>query len=132
VITLLATLLSGAMFHLSQGIDNAWPLAWFAPVPLLWLAYGRARTWQIILAALGAILAGAIYIWQCYSMAPPLILIQVVNMHLTAYDLSAILLACGGPSSSSLKSRRNSAPFPKPSRTSYWPMPSCSSNLAPS
>lgn len=62
MIALLAALLSGAMFYLSQGIDNVWPLGWFAPVPLLWLAYGGARTWQIILAALGAILAGAIYL----------------------------------------------------------------------
>ena len=34
---LLCALLSGAMFYLSQGADDVWWLAWFAPAPLLWL-----------------------------------------------------------------------------------------------
>jgi len=90
VIALLATLLSGAMFYLSQGIDNVWPLAWFAPVPLLWLAYGRTRIWQIILATLGAILAGAIYVWQCYSTAPPLLLMQVVVPQAVLFPIAVL------------------------------------------
>ena len=79
MIALLATLLSGAMFYLSQGIDNVWPLAWFASVPLLWLAYGRTPIWQLVLVCATAILAGEIYVWQCYSTLPPLLIIQVVG-----------------------------------------------------
>ncbi len=79
MIALLATLLSGAMFYLSQGINNVWPLAWFAPVPLLWLAYGRTPVWQLVLASAAAMLAGEIYVWQCYSGLPALLILQVVG-----------------------------------------------------
>ena len=41
MITVLAAVLSGVMFYLSQGYDHVWALAWLAPVPLLWLAYGN-------------------------------------------------------------------------------------------
>ena len=70
-----AALVSGALFYLSQGIDNVWPLAWIAPVPVLWLAYGAAPRWQVSLAALAAFAAGQIYLVQCYGGSlPPLLL----------------------------------------------------------
>ncbi len=76
MIAIAAALLSGTMFYLSQGIDNVWPLAWIAPVPVLWLAYGEAPRWQVWLAALTAFAAGQIYLVQCYgSSLPPLLLV---------------------------------------------------------
>ena len=48
MIVLLCAALSGAMFYLSQGLDDVWWLTWFAAVPLLWLAYGPAKRWQLI------------------------------------------------------------------------------------
>ena len=57
MIAVLAALLSGAMFYLSQGFDDVWMLAWFAPAPLLWLAYGKQPTWQVMAARAAAILA---------------------------------------------------------------------------
>ncbi len=68
------------MFYLSQGLNNVWALAWFAPAPLLWLAYSKAPTWQIALASLSAILVGDIYALQCYGrLLPPLIYLQVIG-----------------------------------------------------
>jgi len=72
---LLVVLLSGIMFYLSQGLADVWVLAWFAPVPLLWLAYGTAPRWQVFLASLAAFAAGQIYLLQCYwGRIPPSII----------------------------------------------------------
>lgn len=35
MIAILASLLSGTMFYLSQGLNYVWTLAWIAPAPLL-------------------------------------------------------------------------------------------------
>jgi len=71
MITLLAAALSGIMLYLSQGFDNAWALAWFAPVPLLWLAYGKTATWRVMAATAIATLASVGYVLQL-SYIPPL------------------------------------------------------------
>jgi apolipoprotein N-acyltransferase len=72
---LLAALLSGIMFYLSQGLADVWALAWFAPAPLLWLAYGDTRRWEALLASLAAFAAGQIYLVQCYwGRIPPSII----------------------------------------------------------
>jgi apolipoprotein N-acyltransferase len=65
---LLCAVLSGAMFYLSQGLDDVWVLAWIAPLPLLWLAYGPAPRWQLFTAALAAFAMGQIYFLQSYGL----------------------------------------------------------------
>lgn len=91
---LLAALLSGAMFYFSQGLADIWPLAWFAPLPLLWLAYGRAPTWQLAIASAMAILAGSAYALQCYAVLPVLIIVAVVAPQVVLFPL-AVMLARG-------------------------------------
>ena len=66
MIALLAALLSGAMFYLSQGLSNVWALAWIAPGPLLWLTYTDTARWKVLAASLAAFAAGQIYLLQCY------------------------------------------------------------------
>lgn len=79
-----AALISGVMFYLSQGLSDVWALAWLAPAPLLWLAYGDTPRWQLLLASLAAFAAGQIYLVQCYwrlippSIVAPLVLILCV------------------------------------------------------
>jgi len=68
MILLLCTVLSGAMFYLSQGADNVWWLAWFAPVPLLWLAYGQTRPRLVFAAAIAADAMSQIYAVQAYGL----------------------------------------------------------------
>lgn len=76
MITLLAAVLSGIMFYLAQGYDHVWALVWLAPVPLLWLAYGDTRTWQVIGASAVALLGGAGYLLQSpyLHLIPPLVI----------------------------------------------------------
>lgn len=87
----LAALLSGAMFYLSQGLNNIWALAWVAPVPLLWLAYGKTATWQVALATVVALCAGAIYALQCYSTIPPWIILEVVGPQIVLFPVAVVL-----------------------------------------
>ena len=69
MIILLCATLSGAMFYLSQGWNDVWALAWTAPVPLLWLAYGTAPRWQLFVASLAAFAAGQLYMVFSYGAA---------------------------------------------------------------
>lgn len=88
MIAVLAAVLSGALFYLSQGLDDLWFLAWFAPVPILWLAYGKTPWWQVMAASLVAYLAGEIYAVQCYGMLPPIVLLAVVGPLTVAFLLA--------------------------------------------
>lgn len=67
MIALACALLGGAMFYLAQGLNDIWPLAWIAPVPLLWLAYGRVPAWQLFAAAFFAGAMGMVYFYQAYG-----------------------------------------------------------------
>lgn len=78
MIALLCAVLGGAMFYLSQGIDNVWWLAWLAPLPLLWLTYGEAPKWQVFAASLAAFAAGQVYMVQTYGA--PLIVTEAAMM----------------------------------------------------
>jgi apolipoprotein N-acyltransferase len=90
---ILAGVASGLLFYLSQGLADVWVLAWFAPAPLLWLAYGNAPRWQILLAAVSAFLAGQAYLVQCYwGRLPPLILAPLVVV-MTAAFAAAVFFA---------------------------------------
>ncbi|MDE1939866.1 MAG: hypothetical protein KGI68_12665, partial [Alphaproteobacteria bacterium] len=75
MIVVLCAVLSGAMFYVSQGLDNVWLLAWIAPTPLLWLAYRDAPRWQVFAASFAAFACGQIYMVQCYwGMLPPIVI----------------------------------------------------------
>src|ERR1041385_1035422 len=89
----LCALLSGAMFYLSQGQDDVWWLTWFAPVPLLWLAYGAAKRWHVFVASLAANACGQIYMVQTYGGALPIPALAVMMFGWGALFAAAILFA---------------------------------------
>lgn len=66
IVPLVCTFAAGLMFYLSQGTADVWWQAWFAPLPVLWLAYGPARTSIVAAAAFVAFAAGQIFMAQCY------------------------------------------------------------------
>ena len=55
---LACALASAILFFLALGTPNAWPLAWIAPVPLLWLALGHASWRRVAIASLAAYALG--------------------------------------------------------------------------
>jgi apolipoprotein N-acyltransferase len=67
MIALLCAALSAAMMYLAYGLNDVWALAWIAPVPVLWLAYGDTPRWQVFAAALAAFAAGQVYFLQAYG-----------------------------------------------------------------
>lgn len=88
MIVVFVALFSGGMFYLSQGLDNAWYLAWFAPAPLLWLAYGKTPAWQLMAASVVGLLSSAIYILQCYSMLPLVIILPGLTLQTILFSAS--------------------------------------------
>jgi apolipoprotein N-acyltransferase len=82
---------SGVLFFLSQGLADAWPLAWLAPVPLLWLAYGGAPRWQVLLSSFAGFALGQLYLAQCYwGQLPPAIILPLVVVMCAAFALAVV------------------------------------------
>ena len=90
---LLCAVLSGAMFYLSQGLDDVWWLTWFAPAPLLWLAYGPEKRRHVFAAAVAAYACGQIYVVQTYGDAMPVPAMAVMMFGWAALFAAAILFA---------------------------------------
>ncbi|HEY6455044.1 MAG TPA: hypothetical protein VIY90_07120 [Steroidobacteraceae bacterium] len=57
--------------YFSFGLGNAWWLAWLAPVPVLWLAFGQTTRWRAFLAAWGAFALGLSSILRAYLNVLP-------------------------------------------------------------
>jgi apolipoprotein N-acyltransferase len=93
MIALLCAVLSGAMFYFSQGQDDVWWLTWFAPVPLLWLAYGETKRWRVFVASLAAYACGQIYVVQTYGDTMPAPAVAVMMFGWGALFAAAILFA---------------------------------------
>ena len=76
----LCALVSGVLFFLSTNLGNIWPLAWIAPVPILWLAYGRSRPWLVFAAGFAAFAIGQLTLFEAYSiMAPTLLALLIIT-----------------------------------------------------
>ena len=93
MIVLLCAAASGAMFYLSQGLDDVWWLAWFAPAPLLWLAYGETRRRLLFLAALIAFACGQIYMVQTYLGAVPIWAMALMTCGMGSLFAAVLLFA---------------------------------------
>jgi apolipoprotein N-acyltransferase len=76
-------LLSAIGFYFSSGLGIQWWLAWLAPIPILWLAFGDARSWPVFTASLVAMALGASSILRAYGGSLP---------------VSVLVLAIGAPS----------------------------------
>ena len=88
----ICTLTAGLMFYLSQGTHDVWWQAWFAPLPILWLAYGPARTRIVAAAAFFAFALGQLYLVECYWGQMP---VSFMALWLLAFGtlFAAVILA---------------------------------------
>jgi apolipoprotein N-acyltransferase len=77
MIAVACALLSAAGFYFSIGLGDRWWLAWAAPIPVLWFAFGPSRLWQGFLVAFAAFGLGGCSVLRAYGgtlPAPVLIL----------------------------------------------------------
>src|SRR5262249_2434017 len=71
MISLLSVMLSAVGFYFTQGLGDQWLLAWLAPIPVLWLAFGPARPWLAFAAAWAAYALGNTNLLQAYAGSIP-------------------------------------------------------------
>jgi apolipoprotein N-acyltransferase len=90
---LICAILGGAMFYLSQGLDDVWWLAWFAAAPLLWLAYRPIARRRLFGAAFLANACGQIYMVQTYGSVLPVPAMAMMVFGWAALFATAILFA---------------------------------------
>jgi len=90
---LACALVSGAMFYLAMGLDDVWWLAFLAPVPLLWLAYGGRPSRQVFAAGLFAYGAGQTYLFQCYAALMPVAMLAAMAAAFGILFAAALLFA---------------------------------------
>src|SRR5215469_389379 len=64
-------ILTAGACYLSFGLGNAWWLAWLAPVPVLWLAFGEIKPWKGFLAAWVAFALGMTSLMSAYAHVFP-------------------------------------------------------------
>jgi apolipoprotein N-acyltransferase len=79
MIAIPAALLSAIGFYLAFGHGAFWPLAWIAPVPVLWLGFGDTPRWQVFAAAWASCALGACNILPDYAgILPSFVLVLAV------------------------------------------------------
>ena len=77
--TLACALLSAVGFFFSLNLGEVWPLAWLAPIPILWLAFGEARGWSVFLSAWAAYAVGSTNLLVAYwgSLPAPVLVMAL-------------------------------------------------------
>ncbi len=91
MIAIACALLSAIGFYFSLGLGDQWWLAWLAPIPVLWFAFGKTNWWQAFLAAFAACALGATSILRAYAglLPTPLLVLGIAGPALL-FALSAM------------------------------------------
>jgi apolipoprotein N-acyltransferase len=93
MIAILCAALSAAGFFLAFGHGAFWPLAWLAPVPVLWLGFGDTRRRHVFAAAWASYALGACNVLPDYAgILPAFVLVLAVAAPALLFA-SAVLLA---------------------------------------
>ena len=93
MIAFLCTALSAAEFFGSIGLGDLWPLAWVAPLPILWLAFGRSRTVTVAMAAFVAYAIGSSNVLEAYAGFLPLTTLIIAICGPAAVFMASVLAA---------------------------------------
>jgi len=92
VSTILALVASGAFYFASTGVGTSWPLAWVAPAPVLWLAYGPSSWPRVGIVAFLAFLIGECNLIPVYGSVVPMAALAV-GLSLPALGFAAVILS---------------------------------------
>ena len=87
--TLLAVLIGGALWYLSDGIHHVWILAWLAPVPVLAIL-PELRLSRAAIAAFGASVIGGSSFVVAYRGLPPALLLTAVLLVAIPFTIAAL------------------------------------------
>ena len=91
MIVVLCAILSGVGMYFSLGLGEFWPLAWLAPIPVLWLAFRPVKGWKVFAAALAGGLIGGCNILPAYlGTLPPLVLAIAIIVPALTFALSVL------------------------------------------
>lgn len=71
MIAIACVLLSALGFYFSIGLGEQWWLAWFAPVPILWYAFGESAAGRVVLASFATAALGASSLLRAYGSVLP-------------------------------------------------------------
>jgi apolipoprotein N-acyltransferase len=71
MVAIACVILTAAGCYFSFGLGHAWWLAWFTPVPVLWLVFGETKPWQAFLAAWIAFALGLSSLLRAYVNVIP-------------------------------------------------------------
>ena len=92
MIALLCIAASGVAFFFSLNHGEVWPLAWIAPVPVLWFAFGPAKRAQVFAVCWAAYALGATNILSAYAGELPLpVLLLIIGGPALYFAFSATL-----------------------------------------
>ena len=85
MIVLLCALASAVCFFFSVDLGTLWPLAWIAPIPILWVAFGETRGRTSFFAAWAAGVLGGLNLLPAYlgSLPIPALIVGIVLPGLT-------------------------------------------------
>jgi apolipoprotein N-acyltransferase len=92
MIALICSLLTALCFYFSIGIGEQWYLAWLAPLPVLWLAFGTERAWKVFAAAWAGAALGATCLLRAYGGVLPAF---VLALHIIVPSLLFALATLG-------------------------------------
>ncbi len=81
MIAIACALLTAVGFFFSIGLGEQWWLAWLAPIPVLWFAFGETKGWQAFLAAWASSALGATNILQAYGgiLPTPVLILSLLG-----------------------------------------------------
>ena len=84
-------LASAIGFYVSLGLGEQWWAAWLAPIPVLWLAFGEAKAWQVFAAAWLAVVLGSTNLMPAYGRLMPLpVLATIIAVPALWFALSVL------------------------------------------
>lgn len=93
MIAIVCAALTAAGFFFSIGLGEQWWLAWLAPIPVLWFAFGDTKGWQALLAAWAGYALGSANVLEAYAGILPTV---VLVLGLTVPSLLFALAVLGG------------------------------------
>jgi apolipoprotein N-acyltransferase len=89
--SVVCALLTAAGFYFSLGLGEQWWLAWLAPIPILWLAFGKTNVWKVFFASWAAMALGASSVLRAYGgQLPAIVLVVAINVPSLLFAVSVV------------------------------------------